>query len=46
MKRLEQPMLLNDASGGMAWKEHQVHIDQILERYKTYKLYKLYKLYN
>lgn len=27
-----QPMLLNDASGGMAWKEHHVHIDQILKR--------------
>lgn len=39
MKRLEQPMLLNDASGGMAWKEHQVHIDQILERNERDKRY-------
>ena len=27
-----QPLLLNDASGGQAWKSHGVHINQILER--------------
>ena len=27
-----QPILLNDASGGLAWREHQVHIDQIIKR--------------
>lgn len=27
-----QPTMLNDASGGKAWKEHGVHISQILNR--------------
>ncbi len=27
-----QPMMLNDATGGKAWVEHDVHIDQILAR--------------
>lgn len=27
-----QPLLLNDASGGIAWKEHEVHLEQILKR--------------
>lgn len=27
-----QPLVLNDASGGTSWKEHEVHIDQVLER--------------
>lgn len=27
-----QPTMLNDASGGKAWKEHGVHISQILKR--------------
>lgn len=27
-----QPMLLNDASDGLAWREHQVNLSQILKR--------------
>ncbi|MDO5574512.1 MAG: HD domain-containing protein [bacterium] len=27
-----QPLILNDASGGISWKEHEVHIDQLLKR--------------
>lgn len=27
-----QPMLLNDASGGRSWREHEVHASQILAR--------------
>lgn len=27
-----QPTMLNDASGGKAWKEHKVHISQIFNR--------------
>lgn len=27
-----QPVLLNDASGGKSWKEHQVKVSQIMER--------------
>lgn len=27
-----QPVLLNDASGGVSWKEHQVRLSQILNR--------------
>ncbi len=27
-----QPMMLNDATDGISWMEHGVHIDQILER--------------
>ena len=27
-----QPLILNDASGGISWMEHGVHIDQLLER--------------
>ena len=27
-----QPMLLNDASGGISWKEHNVKLSQILGR--------------
>lgn len=27
-----QPMMLNDASGGKAWREHQVKLSQILHR--------------
>ncbi len=30
-----QPILLNDASGGRSWKEHNVHHSQVLERNKT-----------
>lgn len=29
-----QPILLNDASGGRSWKEHEVHSNQVLERNK------------
>ncbi len=25
-----QPLVLNDASGGTSWKEHEVHVDQVL----------------
>lgn len=27
-----QPLLLNDASGGISWEEHGVHIEQLLNR--------------
>lgn len=27
-----QPLLLNDASGGFSWKDHEVHISQIMKR--------------
>ncbi len=27
-----QPLILNDASGGISWEEHGVHIGQLLER--------------
>ena len=27
-----QPMMLNDASGGKAWREHQVQLSQIMKR--------------
>lgn len=27
-----QPMMLNDATGGKAWTEHSVHLEQILKR--------------
>lgn len=27
-----QPILLNDASGGKSWREHQVKVSQIMER--------------
>lgn len=27
-----QPVLLNDASGGIAWKAHDIHVSQVLER--------------
>lgn len=30
-----QPMMLNDASGGKAWKEHQVKLSQIMKRQIT-----------
>jgi len=30
-----QPMLLNDASGGKAWEEHQVVLSKILKRNET-----------
>lgn len=29
-----QPMMLNDATGGKAWREHGVHIDQCMGRNK------------
>ena len=29
-----QPMLLNDASGGLSWREHSVKLSQILGRNK------------
>lgn len=29
-----QPVLLNDASGGIAWKEHGIHVSQVFERNK------------
>ena len=29
-----QPMLLNDASDGLSWREHSVKLSQILGRYK------------
>ena len=32
-----QPMMLNDASDGLAWREHEVHLDQILARNKRTK---------
>ncbi len=27
-----QPLMLNDASGGIAWKDHEVRLEQILKR--------------
>lgn len=27
-----QPLILNDASGGISWEEHDVHIGQLMER--------------
>lgn len=32
-----QPIMLNDASGGKAWMEHQVELPQILDRNKNTK---------
>lgn len=30
-----QPMMLNDASGGKAWREHKVQLSQIMKRQKV-----------
>ncbi|MCR5792312.1 MAG: HD domain-containing protein [Lachnospiraceae bacterium] len=30
-----QPMMQNDASNGKAWKEHEVYLDQIMDRNKV-----------
>lgn len=30
-----QPLLLNDITGGIAWKEHGVNVDQVLNRNKN-----------
>ena len=32
-----QPMMLNDATGGKAWKEHQVKLSQIMKRQEKTK---------
>lgn len=32
-----QPMMLNVATNGLAWEEHQVHLEQILNRNKNTK---------
>ncbi|RKI42258.1 HD domain-containing protein [bacterium D16-51] len=32
-----QPMMLNDATGGKAWKEHQVRLSQIMKRQEKTK---------
>lgn len=32
-----QPLMLNDATGGKAWKEHQVKLSQIMKRQKKTK---------
>ena len=29
-----QPLMLNNATGGRSWKEHSVHVNQVLERNK------------
>lgn len=33
-----QPSMLNKASGGKSWKEHSVHVDQVMERNQNSKL--------
>jgi putative hydrolase of HD superfamily len=30
-----QPMMLNDATGGKAWKEHEVRLSQVMKRQET-----------
>ncbi len=33
-----QPAMLNKASGGKSWKEHSVHVDQVMERNQNSRL--------